>query len=105
MATHIDRSVHSDNTYVCVHTYHIYIRRAGSRTAVCGMYGSILSTVTAIRAHMTTVEHMYSCDQPVPKGHVMLAVNLTIRVTHVRSFRVQSKVKRFNNANVNDKYN
>ena len=31
------RSVHSDSTYACVHTYRIYIRRAGSRAAVCGI--------------------------------------------------------------------
>ena len=29
---------------------------------------------TAIRAHVTTVGHMYSCDQLVPKGNVLLAV-------------------------------
>ena len=54
MASHIDRSrsVHSDSTYACVHTYRIYIRRAGSRAAVGGIHPSILSTVTAIRAHV-----------------------------------------------------
>ena len=75
MASHIDRSVHSDSKYACVHTYRIYIRRAGSRAAACGIHPSILSTVTAIRAHVTTAGHMYSCDQLVPKaGHVLLAV-------------------------------
>ena len=34
------RSVHSDTTYACVHTYRIYIRRAGSRAAVCGIHPS-----------------------------------------------------------------
>ena len=34
----------------------------------------VQSTVTAIRAHATTVGHMYSCDQLAPKGHVLLAV-------------------------------
>ena len=32
---HINRSVHLDSTYVCLHTYRIYIRRVGSRAAVC----------------------------------------------------------------------
>ena len=74
MASHIDRSVHSDSTYACVHTYRIYIRRAGSRAAVCGIHPSVLSTVTAIRAHVINSGRMYSCDQLVLKGHVLLAV-------------------------------
>ena len=159
MASHIDRSVHSDTTYACVHTYRIYIRRAGSRAAVCGIHPSILSAVTAIRAHVidsgarvqsrpagtkkgpllhvpitkykiipnpnpnpntkmtvnTIPKQMQYCNiviakhTPVhevlgQKGHVLLAV-IKPRVTHVRPFCVQSKVKRFNNAKVNDKYN
>ena len=59
---------------MCVHTYRIYIRRAGSRVAVCGIHLSVLTTVTAIRAHVINSTCMYSCDQQVPKGHVLLAV-------------------------------
>ena len=74
MASHIDRSVHSDITYACVHTYRIYIRRAGSIESCSLRHPSILTTVTAIRAHVIDSGHMYSCDQLVPKGHVPLAV-------------------------------
>ena len=76
MTSHIDRSVHSDSTYACVHTYRIYIRRAGSRAAVCGIHPSIHPEHSD--RHQSSRDrqwgHTYSCDQLVPKGRVLLAV-------------------------------
>ena len=72
MASHIDQSVHSSS----VHTYRTYIHEE-SRVESCSLRHPSIHprTVTAIRAHViVSGAHVDSCDQLVPKGHVLLAV-------------------------------
>ena len=63
--TSIDRYVHSDSAHACVHT--------SCSTFAASIHPEPMP-VTAIRAHVTTVGHTYSCDQLVPKGRVLLTV-------------------------------
>ena len=60
------------------------------------IHRSVLSTVTAIRAHVTTAGHMYSCDQLVLKGHVLLAVikpHVSHMYIYIRPFVYKVKLK------------